>query len=227
VYDLGPHNEYLYDIGLGTFHSGLTTSLSSKFSSPNSLSSLTLGVEISGREYTFASGAGVFNHEPMAVPGQAKYRESVDLGTYTGTTRDFERILDDLKADYVGSTYNILTRNCNHFANAFVMRLLSKPIPSYVNRLANLGGMFSCLLPSQLLSDAPVDQQQGGGGGGSSSSGYQVIAPRNRNRESVATKSEPLVSTGSKTSSSGIVLGGDSETNSSQFGIHVSPSPLP
>jgi deubiquitinase DESI2 len=159
----------------------------------------------------------------MAVPGQAKYRESVELGVFTGTTREFDRILDDLKAEFLGNSYNLLTRNCNHFANALVMQLLNKPIPGYVNRLANLGGMISCLFPPQLLTDAPVDQQQGGSGsGGGSSSGFQVIAPRNRNRESVAMKSEPLIA--SKTASSGVVLGGDSgtDTNSSQFGIHVS-----
>lgn len=43
MYDLSPINEFGYPIGLGVFHSGL---------------------EVSGREYTFAGGGGIFDHEP-------------------------------------------------------------------------------------------------------------------------------------------------------------------
>jgi hypothetical protein len=118
-----------------------------------------------------------------------------------------------------------LTRNCNHFANAFVTKLLNKPIPGYVNRLANLGGMISCLFPPQLLSDAPVDQQQRNPSSGSSS-GYQVIVPRNR--EKVAVKSDPTVPLNTHPpSSTGMVLGGAAEVNSSQLGIHVRHSHSP
>jgi surface protein len=136
-----------------------------------------------------------------------------------GTARDYERILDSLKEEFLGNTYNILTRNCNHFANALVTKLLNKPIPGYVNRLANLGGMVSCLFPPQLLSDAPVDQQQSGSSSGSTS-GYQVIVPRNR--EKVAVKSDPIAPLNPHPpSNTGMVLGGSSETNPSQLGIHV------
>jgi hypothetical protein len=53
VYDLSPANDYLHPIGFGLHHSG---------------------VEILGTEYTFASGAGIFNHSPQDAPG-AKFRE--------------------------------------------------------------------------------------------------------------------------------------------------------
>jgi hypothetical protein len=35
------------------------------------------GVEILGTEYTFASGAGIFDHSPREAPG-AKFRERYD-----------------------------------------------------------------------------------------------------------------------------------------------------
>ena len=53
VYDLSPANDFLYPIGFGLHHSG---------------------VEILGKEYTFASGAGIFDHNPREAPG-AKFRE--------------------------------------------------------------------------------------------------------------------------------------------------------
>lgn len=43
VYDLSPVNEFGHPIGLGVFHSGL---------------------EVDGREYTFAGGGGIFDHDP-------------------------------------------------------------------------------------------------------------------------------------------------------------------
>lgn len=43
MYDLSPVNEFGHPIGLGVFHSGL---------------------EVDGREYTFAGGGGIFDHDP-------------------------------------------------------------------------------------------------------------------------------------------------------------------
>ena len=43
VYDLSPINEFGHPIGLGVFHSGL---------------------EVGGREYSFAGGGGIFDHDP-------------------------------------------------------------------------------------------------------------------------------------------------------------------
>lgn len=173
----------------------------------------------------------MFSHEPKLVPGHAKYRETIDIGNYSGTIRDYERILDELKEEFPGNSYNILTKNCNHFANALIMKLFNKPIPGYVNRLANLGGMVSCLFPPQLLSDAPVDQQQSSSSSSSSNSGYQVIVPKNR--EHLLKKSEPTLQANSSTTNSGFILGGSEDNissattttsvdmNSSQLGMHV------
>jgi len=55
VYDLTGANEALYQIGLGTYHSG---------------------IEVHGTEYTFAGGAGVFSHLPQQAQG-AVFRERV------------------------------------------------------------------------------------------------------------------------------------------------------
>eukprot|EP00961_Rhodomonas_salina_P062025 832774-Rhodomonas_salina.2 len=62
VYDLSPVNSYVYDFGVGAFHSG---------------------VEIGGTEYTFggheSSSSGVFTHAPKQAPN-AQFRISIDMG---------------------------------------------------------------------------------------------------------------------------------------------------
>lgn len=92
-------------------------------------------------------------------------------------------------------SYNLVSKNCNHFADAFVFAMLNIHIPSYVNRLANLGNMVSCLFPPSLMNQAPVGQDNGGGGGGG---GYQVSTPMSRRK---AGSSGSALSSSSSTSS--------------------------
>ena len=155
VYDLSPANDFTYSFGMGVHHSG---------------------VEISGTEYTFASGGGVFEHTPREAPG-AKYRETIHMGDYAGSSSDLRVVVSDLRGEWGGDSYNILTRNCNSFANELCLRLLNRPLPPHVNRLAYLGSFFSCCLPPDALGAAPVDNGGGGGGGGSGGGRAVVRAP--------------------------------------------------
>lgn len=131
VYDL-IDNEYLYPWGLGAYHSG---------------------VQVGNREYTYAGGSGVFAMEPKTAPG-ARFRESIELGHFTGSYTQLERALDDLKREFRPSDYDLLNRNCNTFADALVQKLLGRKIPGFVNRLALLGGCFSCCLPPEMAQSA-------------------------------------------------------------------------
>ena len=73
--------------------------------------------------------------------------------------------------------YNLVRRNCNHFCNALSWKLLRRPIPAYVNRLANIGECCSCLLPKQLLDDSPV-----GGSGNNQPTSFAVPTQASMNR---------------------------------------------
>jgi len=147
VYDLNESNEYLYGVGLGLYHSG---------------------VQVGGLEWTFASQAGIFSTEPKYAPG-ARFRESIDMGVFDGSSREVDLILDELRKEFRGSDYNILTKNCNSFAGAFAHKLVNRHPPAYINRMAEIGACFSCLLPPSLTNQSPVDSGNavGGGGGGS------------------------------------------------------------
>ncbi|RLO04060.1 hypothetical protein DYB28_009227 [Aphanomyces astaci] len=74
--------------GLGAFHSG---------------------VEVGGVEYSFAGGAGIFTLAPKSAQG-AVFRESIDMGSFEGTYHDAKRILDDMRSEFHGSQYNLLTK---------------------------------------------------------------------------------------------------------------------
>lgn len=154
VYDLSPANDYLYPVGFGLHHSG---------------------VEILGKEYTFASGAGVFDHTPRQAPG-VKFRERFELGVFEGSSGDVASVVSDLRSQFGPDAYNLITKNCNSFANAFVWALIRKPIPSHVNRLADIGSFCSCLFPQKLLEGAPVGDTNSGG----NNSGFQMSGGHGR-----------------------------------------------
>ena len=44
-----------------------------------------------GREYTFAGGAGIFDHEPGSPGGNARFRESIVMGTFDGEPASLQR----------------------------------------------------------------------------------------------------------------------------------------
>jgi len=103
----------------------------------------------------------------------ATFRESLKLGSFGGGSSEVQSAISKLRSDFEPDAYNLINKNCNHFAEALIRILLRKQIPPHVNRLANIGSCMSCLLPQKLLESAPV-------GDNSVSSGYQVHPARSR-----------------------------------------------
>lgn len=153
VYDLNEANEYLYPAGFGVYHSG---------------------VQIGGKEYTFAGGGGIFSHDPKDAPG-ARYRCSVNMGTVEGGQSAVDDAISRLRGEFGPDRYNLINRNCNSFSDAFCQELTGKGIPGWVNRVAYIGSWFSCLVPPQMLGEAPVNET-GVGGGVAGSSGPAFAA---------------------------------------------------
>ncbi|KAI8549711.1 hypothetical protein RHMOL_Rhmol06G0046200 [Rhododendron molle] len=129
VYDLTPVNGYIYWAGFGIFHSG---------------------VEVHGAEYAFGAhdspSSGVFEVEPRQCPG-FKFRKSVLIGTTCLDALEVREFMEYHSSNYYGNTYSLIAKNCNHFCKDVCYRLTRKPIPKWVNRLAEIGSSFHCVLP--------------------------------------------------------------------------------
>jgi hypothetical protein len=69
------------------------------------------------------------------------------MGVTGLTEKQLEELLVELSDEFTGPSYNLLTRNCNHFTEEFVLRLNNKAIPTWINRAAKLGNMFPCVVP--------------------------------------------------------------------------------
>ncbi|KAM3194816.1 hypothetical protein ACQJBY_071080 [Aegilops geniculata] len=131
VYDVTPANGYARWLGLGVYHSG---------------------VQVHGVEYAYGAhegaGSGIFEVPPRRCPGYA-FREAVLVGTTALSRAEVRALMADLAADFPGDAYNLVSRNCNHFCDAACRRLVARArIPRWVNRLAKIGVVFTCVIPS-------------------------------------------------------------------------------
>ena len=106
----------------------------------------------------------------------AKFRLSVDMGMFNGTSDEISSVIDSLRSSYKGEDYNILSRNCNSFANDLCNQIVGRSIPGYVNRLAFLGSHFSCLLPDSMTNNAPVDSNSSSSSGSNRGASYRKPA---------------------------------------------------
>ncbi|KAK2452883.1 hypothetical protein P8452_00580 [Trifolium repens] len=148
VYDLTPINGYAYWFGLGVYHSG---------------------VQVHGVEYGFGAHdretTGIFEVEPGKCPGFT-FRKSIYIGSTDMGPKDVREFMEKLAEVYAGNTYHLIQKNCNHFCNDVCVRLTGKSIPRWVNRLARIGFLCNCVLPTSLnetkVGQATLDKIQEG-----------------------------------------------------------------
>nr|XP_019711055.1 uncharacterized protein LOC105059531 [Elaeis guineensis] len=83
-------------------------------------------------------GSGVFSCPPRRNP-MYTYRESIVLGMTNSSIFTVNQILRELSRAWPGRSYDLLSRNCNHFCDAFCELLGVPKLPGWVNRFANAG----------------------------------------------------------------------------------------
>lgn len=98
-----------------------------------------------GIEYAFGAHeyptSGVFEVEPRQCPG-FKFRRSILMGTTYLDPIQVRDFMEHQSANYNGDSYNLITKNCNHFCEDICYKLTGNHIPKWVNWLARIGGLF-------------------------------------------------------------------------------------
>ncbi|URD81470.1 hypothetical protein MUK42_03538 [Musa troglodytarum] len=83
-------------------------------------------------------GSGVFSCPPGRNP-MYTYHERIVLGETNCSIFKVNQILRELGQAWPGHSYDLLSKNCNHFCDAFCERLGVPKLPGWVNRFANAG----------------------------------------------------------------------------------------
>lgn len=101
------------------------------------------GVEVNGLEWSYGMSScetmpGISCVEPRTHPAH-RYRQTVQLRNTKMSAEEIADLLTQLIEDYPGDDYDLLRRNCCHFADDFCRRLGAGRIPGWIHRLARVG----------------------------------------------------------------------------------------
>lgn len=125
VYDVGNSfemdflNNVLYLVGTGVYHAGTQ-----------------IGKEVEWAYGYTPKGSGVFHCEPKGYP--FKFRQSIKLGTTPLQGEELKEAIVKLEDQFQGEDYDLLHKNCCHFAVALCQALQVENVPHWVTSLAGI-----------------------------------------------------------------------------------------
>ena len=100
-----------------------------------------IGVQIGQKEWSYgykAQGTGVFWTPPLFQAAH-HFRETVRMPPTKFSKRKIAAVISELEEEWTGPSYNVVARNCCHFADALCQRLEIGNVPEWTCRLANIG----------------------------------------------------------------------------------------
>jgi len=125
------------------------------------------GIEVNGLEWSFGLSLvetlpGISCCKPRVHPAH-RFRQTHRLKNTTLSAEDIGDMISKLLEEYPGSDYDLLRRNCCHFADDFSRRLGAGRIPRWVHRLARVGaqvdGLMQAVSGKKLLPDLIPDDE--------------------------------------------------------------------
>ncbi|KAK0618098.1 PPPDE putative peptidase domain-containing protein [Bombardia bombarda] len=110
------------------------------------------GVVIDGKEYAYGGHerrgvTGVYWTKPKTEPPGGTFKCEILHGFTIAPQSEIDAIIRDISEEFLGSAYNLLTKNCNHFTSYLCQRLTGRPGPGWLNRAASIGVALPCVVP--------------------------------------------------------------------------------
>jgi deubiquitinase DESI2 len=124
------------------------------------------GIVVNGREYAYGGHdrknvSGVYWTRPKLEPPGGTWRCELLQGFSFLTRAEIDDVIHEASQRFQGTSYNLLTNNCNHFTNYLCEKLTSKPAPAWLNRAAGIGVALPCVVPKEWV--APPDHETADG----------------------------------------------------------------
>jgi len=138
-----PVRLHIYDVS----HEGAISTINQVFARKDSPvkfgGAFHVGVEVNNQEWCFGysnsdTKPGVACVMPKRHPNH-HFRQTVFLDYTNLTAEDVAAVIGDLMEEYPGPDYDLLSRNCCHFADDFCCRLGVGHIPGWIHRFADIG----------------------------------------------------------------------------------------
>lgn len=98
-------------------------------------------IEYDNLEYAFGyldddSVSGIYDIKSLSYD-DGMFVESIKLGNLS--RRQFFQHLEKIKNKFIANTYNIITKNCNHFTNEFMKTVMNKEMPDRYKSFLQIG----------------------------------------------------------------------------------------
>ncbi|KID74631.1 DeSI-like protein sdu1 [Metarhizium brunneum] len=148
VYDLLPPgrlSSVLWTIGASLLHSG---------------------VVICGKEYAYGGHdkrgvTGVYWTKPKTEPPGGTFRCEILQGFTLATQDEIDTALRAASEEFLGTSYNLLTKNCNHFTSFLCQKLTGNAGPAWLNRAASIGVALPCVVPREWIEPPEYETADG------------------------------------------------------------------
>ncbi|KAK3941515.1 PPPDE putative peptidase domain-containing protein [Diplogelasinospora grovesii] len=110
------------------------------------------GVVINGKEYAYGGHdrrgiTGVYWTKPKTEPPGGTFKCEILHGFTLASQSEIDSIIRDVSEEFLGTAYNLLTKNCNHFTAHLCQKLTGRPGPGWLNRAASIGVALPCVVP--------------------------------------------------------------------------------
>lgn len=104
------------------------------------------------REFAFGGHytpglSGVYDTAPRKELEGRKFRRELLHGIVFKTDDELDSILNEAKQKFMGTTYDLLKCNCNHFTASLCFELTGRTPPAWLNRAASIGLPFRRVIP--------------------------------------------------------------------------------
>lgn len=124
------------------------------------------GVVINGKEYAYGGHdrrgvTGVYFTKPKSEPPGGTFKCEILHGFTLATEDEISATLQKASEEFLGTSYNLLTKNCNHFTSYLCQKLTGQPGPGWLNRAASIGVALPCVVPRDWIEPPEYDTADG------------------------------------------------------------------
>jgi len=123
-------------------------------------------VVINGKEYAYGGHdkrgmTGVYWTKPRTEPPGGTFKCEILHGFTVSPQIEIDAIIKEASEAFQGTSYNLLTKNCNHFTAYLCEKLTGRPGPGWLNRAASIGVALPCVVPKEWIAPPDFDTADG------------------------------------------------------------------
>jgi deubiquitinase DESI2 len=123
-------------------------------------------VVINNREYAYGGHdrrgmTGVYYTPPKTVPPGGTFKCEILHGFTMRPANEIEAIIKEASDAFQGTSYNLLSKNCNHFTAYLCEKLTGRPGPNWLNRAASIGVALPCVVPKEWIAPPDFETAEG------------------------------------------------------------------